>query len=168
MTVGLGEDVKQFHRRFVTGVTVVTTMPAATPYGLALNAFASVSVSPATVLACVAKSSSTHDVLAEAQRFAVNLLAHDQLAVANRFATKAADKFDGLDWAVGEFGCPILSGTCAHLEAEVTTRVPTSTHTVFIGEVLRAVSTDRPPLVYAASRFFDGGALRPVSPEPSC
>lgn len=168
MTAGLSEDTKQFHRRFVTGVTVVTTMAAATPYGLALNAFASVSVSPATILVCVAKSSSTHDILADAQRFAVNLLSHDQLTVANRFATKAADKFDGVDWSVGEFGCPILAGSCAHLEAELTTRVPTSTHTVFFGEVLRAVSTDLPPLVYAGAQFFDGGALRPVSPEPSC
>lgn len=162
MTIGLDDDIKAFHRKFVTGLTVVTTTAAGRPYGLCLNAFASVSLSPATILVCVAHSSSTHDVLLRAQRFAVNLLAYDQLAIAQRFATRDINKFGELPWRIGEYGSPVLDGVCACLEAEITSRVPTSTHTVFFGEVLGAVSCDRPPLVYAASQFFDGAELQPV------
>ncbi|AKS30715.1 flavin reductase family protein [Mycolicibacterium goodii] len=158
------DDIKAFHRKFVTGITVVTTMADGTPYGLALNAFASVSVDPATILVCVATSSSTHDVLARTPRFAVNLLACDQLSVAQRFATKASDKFVGLDWTTGEFGSPILSGACAHLEAETVEKIPASTHTVFFGRVLRAASDDTAPLVYSDTKFFDGSALTPAQP----
>ncbi|PJK18859.1 flavin reductase family protein [Mycolicibacterium goodii] len=158
------DDVRAFHRKFVTGITVVTTMAAGTPYGLALNAFASVSVDPATILVCVATSSSTHDVLVRTSRFAVNLLAHDQLSVAQRFATKSSDKFADIEWFTGEFGSPVLAGSCAHLEAETVEKIPASTHTVFFGRVLRAASTDTAPLVYSESAFFDGSALTPARP----
>ena len=155
--------MKQVNRRFITGVTVVTAMDGETPKGLAVNAFASVTVSPAVILVCVAKTSSTHDILFRAQRFAVNLLAGDQSGVAQRFATKSADKFADILWHYGDHGMPILDGTCAHLEAEISARVRTSTHTVFFGDVLAAHSDEAAPLIYAGSQFFDGGALQPVT-----
>ncbi|GAB2963411.1 flavin reductase family protein [Amycolatopsis acidiphila] len=157
-----GEDVRGFHRRFVTGVTIVTTMADGVPRGLAVNAFASVTVSPAVILVCVAKTSSTHEVLFRAERFAVNLLAHDQLPVARTFAAKGADKFAGLAWHQGHHGTPVLDGTCAHLEAEIAHRIRTSTHTVFLGSVLHAHSTPLAPLLYTNSQFYDGSELVPA------
>lgn len=161
-TVPPEQQIKAFHRKFATGVTVVTTMDGDRPRGLAVNAFSSVTVSPATILVCVARTSSTHDVLFGASRFAVNLLAHDQLHVAGRFATKVADKFAELDWHQGEFGMPVLDGACAYLEADISTRVRTSSHTVFFGEVLAAAASESAPLIYADAQFFDGSALQPV------
>jgi flavin reductase (DIM6/NTAB) family NADH-FMN oxidoreductase RutF len=157
------EEIKAFHRKFVTGVTIVTTTDGEEPRGLALNAFTSVTVTPAMVLVCVAKSSTTHDALFAADRFAVNLLSRDQLDVAVRFATKSPDKFNGLAWHVGEHGCPIIDNSCARLEAEITMRIRTSTHTVFFGRVLTARSSDAAPLVYLGSAFFDGSQLQPVA-----
>ncbi len=160
VTEPTADDIKAFHRKFVTGVTIVTTATDGQPRGLALNAFTSVTVSPAMVLVCVAKSSTTHDALFAADRFAVNLLSRDQLPVAQKFATKSADKFSELAWHTGQHGCPIVDGSCAHLEAEITMRVRTSTHTVFFGRVLRANSSDAAPLVYVGAEFFDGGQLQ--------
>jgi flavin reductase (DIM6/NTAB) family NADH-FMN oxidoreductase RutF len=156
------EEIKAFHRKFVTGVTIVTTTHGDQPRGLALNAFTSVTVSPAMVLVCVAKSSSTHDALFAADHFAVNLLSRDQLPVAQRFATKATDKFSKIDWHIGQHGSPIIDDSCAHLEAAITMRVRTSTHTVFFGRVLNANSSDAAPLVYLGSEFFDGAQLHSV------
>ena len=76
------DEIKAFHRKFVTGVTIVTTSQGHEPRGLALNAFTSVTVSPAMVLVCVAKSSTTHDALFAADHFAVNLLSGNQLDIA--------------------------------------------------------------------------------------
>ncbi|WP_082753672.1 flavin reductase family protein [Mycobacterium sp. NAZ190054] len=157
------EQIKAFHRKFATGVTVVTTMAHGRPRGLAVNAFTSVTVSPAVILVCVARSSSTHDALFGATRFAVNLLAHDQVDVAARFATKSEDKFAGLAWHTGPHGMPVLDGACAHLEAETSTRARTSSHTVFFGEVLSAHAADSAPLIYADAQFYDGAALQPVT-----
>jgi flavin reductase (DIM6/NTAB) family NADH-FMN oxidoreductase RutF len=158
-TTSAERQIKAFHRKFATGVTVVTTMDEGRPRGLAVNAFASVTVSPAMILVCVARSSSTHDVLFGASRFAVNLLAHDQVDVAARFAAKSDDKFAGLAWRPGPHGMPVLNGACAHLEASISTRVRTSSHTVFFGEVLSADATSTAPLIYADARFYDGAAL---------
>ena len=96
--------VKQVNRRFVTGVTVVTTMDGGVPRGLAVNAFASVSLEPPTVMVCVQRTSGTHDCLFRAGHLAVNILSTDQLDVVTRFAGKSPDKFAGLDWAPGPFG----------------------------------------------------------------
>jgi flavin reductase (DIM6/NTAB) family NADH-FMN oxidoreductase RutF len=158
------EEIRGFHRKFVTGVTIVTATDGQKPRGLALNAFSSVTVSPAMVLVCVNKTSSTHDVLFSAKTFAVNLLSRDQLDVANRFAAKSDDKFSGLDWHTGDHGSPIIENSCAYLEAEISMRVRTSTHTVFFGRVLSAHSTDNEPLVYLGGEFFDGAKLENLLP----
>jgi flavin reductase (DIM6/NTAB) family NADH-FMN oxidoreductase RutF len=157
------EEIKAFHRKFVTGVTIVTTTHGQQPRGLALNAFTSVTVSPAMVLVCVAKSSTTHDALFAADHFAVNLRSRDQLGIAQRFATKSTDKFSSLDWHYGEHGSPIIDNSCAHLEAEIRMRVRTSTHTVFFGRVLNAHTNEAAPLVYLGAEFFDGAQLQPMA-----
>ena len=156
----LGSDlVKQVNRRFVTGVTVVTTMDGEVPRGLAVNAFASVSLEPPTVMVCVQRTSGTHDCLFRAGHLAVNILSTDQLDVVTRFAGKSPDKFAGLDWAPGPFGSPLLARSSAQMEVEIRERLQASTHTVFICRVVDARVADTPPMIYSAGRFFDGGAL---------
>lgn len=156
------DQLRAFHRKFVTGVTIVTTMDRDAPRGLAVNAFSSVSLDPALILVCVAKTSSTYEPLFRAERFAVNLLAGDQAGAARHFATKNPDKFRDVHWHTGEHGSPILDGACASLEAEVRERVRAATHTIFIGRVLSATCTDTAPLVYMGSGFYDGARLEPA------
>jgi flavin reductase (DIM6/NTAB) family NADH-FMN oxidoreductase RutF len=155
--------MKQVNRRFVTGVTVVTVLDGDTPKGLAVNAFASISLDPPTVMVCVQRTSSTHDCLYRAQHLAINILSTDQLDVVNRFATKSADKFAGLDWRRGPFGSPLLDRSSARMEVQIRERLQANTHTVFICRVLDAAVTDGHPLVYSAGRFFDSAALTPLS-----
>ena len=151
--------MKQVNRRFVTGVTVVTTMDDGTPRGLAVNAYSSISLDPPTVLVCIMRTSTTHDCLYRARHLAINILSTDQLDVVDRFASKAADKFAGLDWAPGPFGSPLIGRSSAWMEVELRERLQASTHTIFIGRVVHADVTDRHAMVYCASNFFDGGAL---------
>jgi flavin reductase (DIM6/NTAB) family NADH-FMN oxidoreductase RutF len=160
---GVGEaTVRAVHRQFVTGVTVVTTAVDGVPRGLAVNAFASVSLTPPLVLICVASSSSTHEHLFRSEHFAVNVLAAGQAAIVRRFASKEADKFAGLDWRPGPVGSPLLTGTSAYLEAAACERIRASTHTAFVGEIIAAEAFDRPPLVYMAGKLYDPGQLLPV------
>ena len=154
--------MKQVNRQFVTGVTVVTAMDGETPRGLAVNAFASISLDPPTVMVCVQRTSGTHDCLFRAGHLAINILSIDQLDVVNRFAAKSADKFSGLDWHPGPFGSPFIDRSSAQVEVEIRERLQASTHTVFICRVVEASVTDRTPMVYSAGRFFDGGALTPL------
>ena len=57
------EAVRAAHRKFVTGVTIVTTEDDGVPLGLAVNAFTSVSLSPPLILVCVSHTSSTYGAL---------------------------------------------------------------------------------------------------------
>lgn len=155
--------MKQVNRQFVTGVTVVTAMDGDRPKGLAVNAFASISLDPPTVMVCVQQTSSTYGCLFRASHLAINILSTDQLDVVTRFATKSDDKFSGLDWEPGPFGSPLLDRSSARMEVEIRERLQASTHTIFICRVVDAAVTDRTPMVYSAGGFFDGGALTALS-----
>ncbi len=154
--------MKQVNRQFVTGVTVVTAMDGDAPRGLAVNAFSSISLDPATVMVCVQRTSSTHDCLFLSDHLAINILSRDQLDVVERFATKSADKFAGLEWEPGPYGSPLIARSSARMEVEIRERLQASTHTVFICRVVHAAVEERTPMIYSAGRFFDGDALTPL------
>ncbi|MGD6747407.1 flavin reductase [Streptomyces sp. BH106] len=154
--------VKGVHRKFITGVTVVTTDDDGTPRGLAVNAFASISLDPPMVLVCVQRSSSTHPALHRATHIGINILAADQLDVAKVFASKGTDKFAALDWAPGEHGAPLLAGSAAQLEVEIGERLEAGSHTVFTGRVVSASHSELAPLVYSGGGFFDISQTAPL------
>jgi len=166
MTTPTGPDLdtmKQVNRQFITGVTVVTTMDDEKPRGLAVNAFSSVSLDPPTVMVAVQRTSSTHDCLFRATHLAINILSTNQLDVVGVFATKADDKFAGLDWEPGPFGSPLLKRSGAQMEVEIRERLQASTHTLFVCRVVHATVSDRHPMVYSTGKFFDGGTLTPLA-----
>jgi len=151
--------VKEVHRGVATGVTIVTVAVDGRPYGLAVNAFSSVSLEPPAVLACVAKSSLTHRHLVECQHVGINVLAHDQTEVALAFARSGGDKFVDLDWYEGSFGVPLIAGSAGHLEVEIDQRLDAYTHTIFVGRVLKAAAHARPPLLYVNGNLIDSAEI---------
>lgn len=158
------ERVKGFHRTFVTGVTAVTTLDGVTgePRGLVVNAFSALSLDPPSIVVCVQKTSASYRHLFARDHLAVNILAADQAEVASRFASKAPDKFASVGWRPAPAGSPILDGAAAWLEARITERIQSSTHTMFIAEVIAVDYSDRAPLLYASGRFYDGGQLTEI------
>ncbi len=151
--------LRSMHRKMITGVTVVAVDTPTGPRGLAVNAFASVSLEPPLILICVQKTSSTYAHLMAARYFAVNVLAADQVAVARVFATKQERKFDQVGWHQGEHGVPLIDGASASMEVELQDTLHAQTHTIFIGRVSRVSGSAVPPLVYTEGKFFDGGHL---------
>ncbi len=81
-----------------------------------------------------------------------------------RLAGKDPDKFSGIDWSPGPYGSPVLDGAAAWLEAEITERLQASTHTLFIARVLAAGTREKPPLLYASGKFYDGTVLEQTTP----
>jgi flavin reductase (DIM6/NTAB) family NADH-FMN oxidoreductase RutF len=157
--VELREVVRRVHRQFPTGVTIVTTQHDGVPYGLAVNAFASVTLEPPIVLVCIAGTSATYPHLFLGDEIAVNILAYDQRDVVAGFARSGGEKFSGLDWREGDNGCPILGGVSAYLELHVERRLPVFTHTIFVGRVTHADASNRPPLIYLGGQTFESTSL---------
>ncbi|HEY0615112.1 MAG TPA: flavin reductase family protein [Candidatus Elarobacter sp.] len=143
-------------RRFATGVAIVTTALDGRIHGFTVNAFASVSADPPTVLICVNRSAMAHPLIATSQRFCVNILALDQRPLAERFAGgEPRSRFEGVGYHLGPSGSPILDGTIAHLDCSVTEELTSSTHTIFLGAVLEAGWRDAAPLGYFNRTYRD-------------
>lgn len=157
------EALKEFNRKFVTGVTVVTTTDSeGRPRGLTLSAYTPVSLDPPLVVVCVQKTSSTYPSLFESEHLGINIIANTQRAVVDKFATKTDDKFAGLDWHPGPAGSPLIGGSAASIEAEIKERFQAKTHTVFVARVTHLEVSDLAPMlyVYMSGRFYDGASLK--------
>lgn len=154
------EQLKDFNKQFVTGVTVITTHDdAGNPRGLAANAYCSVSLDPPLILVCVQKTSSTYPSLFRSEHIGINILSTEQRGTLNVFASKAHDKFAEVAWHTGPNGTPLLDDSSAAIEVEIKERFQALTHTIFIGRVRHAESVDNTPILYKAGQFFDSDGL---------
>jgi flavin reductase (DIM6/NTAB) family NADH-FMN oxidoreductase RutF len=154
--------LRNIHRRFPTGVTIVATLDQqGEPRGLLVNAFASVSLEPPLVLVCVSRRSRTYEHFFRSDSFAATILAVDQVSLASRFAQSGGEKFEHAAWHAGITGVPIVDNACAYLELMIQDRAQAKTHTVLIGRVIDAGVSDRPPLLYMQGGFWDPTSARP-------
>ncbi|OXC73958.1 flavin reductase [Caballeronia sordidicola] len=152
-------DTAEFRRAlgaFVTGVTVVTTIqPDGSPRGFTANSFTSVSLDPALILVCIAKTASSHPVFSVTQRFAVSVLAEDQRPVSGVFASKSADKFAQVDWHARRTGSPVMDGAAASFDCETHQVVDAGDHIILIGRVVDFTHTSATPLGYCRGAYVD-------------
>lgn len=143
---------------FATGVTVVTA-GGVSPRGMTANSFTSVSLDPALVLLCVRKDAGMHRALAEADTFAVSVLAAGQEDVARHFASSSrpagARQFDAVDWLPGRAAdAPLIAGAAAHFECARWRTYDGGDHTIYVARVLALDELPGcEPLVFHRGRF---------------
>ncbi len=149
-------DPREFRNalgRFATGVTVVTTRAQdGAPVGITANSFASVSLEPALVLWSAAKSSSRHDCFAQAEAFAIHILAQDQQDIAQRFTRNGAG-FAGLELDPSAEDVPLLRGVLARFECRREAVYPGGDHTIIVGRVQRFASDEGAPLLFSQGAY---------------
>ena len=134
---------------FATGVTILTARDAAGgDHGMTVSAFASVSLTPPVVLACIAHDADMHRVLKSAASFAINVLASDQEPLSRRFAAEPDNRFGGVPFTRGASGVILLGGAIAHLECRRVSWQEAGDHGICIGEVERATVGAGEPLLY--------------------
>ncbi len=133
---------------FASGITVVTTEWNGKPYGMTVASFASLSLRPPLVVICIEKSVKTHDAIASAKRFAVNILAADQGEISTRFASRSEDKFTGVEWTSGTLGMPLIVNALTSIECTLHDQLPGGDHSIFVGEVVATTVRQGKPLLY--------------------
>jgi flavin reductase (DIM6/NTAB) family NADH-FMN oxidoreductase RutF len=161
-SVPTADQMRAVHRRFITGVTVVTTMDRDEPKGLVVNAFMSLSLEPPVVMVAIQRTSSTYPFLFSSDYMAVNMLSVRNAGAVRKFASKDPDKFSGVSWHRGPNGSPLLDGASAYIETVIRERIQASTHTVFISKVVFADSFGEPPLIYYEGQFWTSVGLEAV------
>ena len=148
------QDLRQILGKFLTGVTVVTTLDQhEVPVGFTANSFTSVSLEPPLVLVCLAQSAGLAPVFRRATSFAINILSTDQEAISNGFARKDADRFAKVNWQGEKTGSPIIEDCAAWLDCEMYEKIIAGDHILLIGCIVGAEKTDRHPLGYYQGRY---------------
>lgn len=165
--VGAGRqrDVEQRALRdvmgqFATGVTVLTAA-GEFPHGMTANAVTSVSLEPPLVLCCVAHTARLHKSVIAAGGFGVSVLGAEQEGVARYFANRnrpsGAEQFDSVDWFPGQHtGAPLIAGSLAWLECELSEVYAGGDHSIFLGSVLTASRGGGQVLMFHAGGFHHG------------
>ena len=136
---------------WASGVSIVTTIDkTGTPFGLTMNAVSSLSLTPPMFLVCVDNNSDTLAPMLETQIFGINILSGSQQSISNNFAKKGADKFDNIDWSLGEFGVPVISGALLSIECSVYNVCEGGDHQIVCGLVKGWLNDDEAdgPLLY--------------------
>ena len=143
-------------RRFATGVTIVTTRNGDVIHGFTVNAFASVTAEPPTVLVCVNRTARAHPIISESGGFCVNILALEQQVLAEKFqGGEPHERFRDVVHRAGPSGSPILDNVLAYVDCSVEEEVSAGTHTIFIGRVLEAGERPGVPLGYYDRAYRD-------------
>lgn len=144
-------------RKFASGVALITSAAAGHRAGLVATAISSVSTAPPTLLVCINRSASAHEVIDRSEVYAVNLLAAADLDLVDVFSKSArrAERFTSGDWQTQITGAPVLASALAAFDCKVVQRLAYETHTIFLGEVLqvRIAGQDVDPLLYMDSAF---------------
>ena len=143
---------KAFHS-LSYGVYIVSTWDNGRPTGCTANCAAQITSSPATVMVSINKDNYTNKCIADCGHFAISVLAENSdPAIIGTFgfrSGKDCDKFDSVAYAVKDT-MPVVSDSCAYIVCRVIGTMDTSTHTVFLGEVIGAdVTSSNPPMTYA-------------------
>jgi len=148
-------DSRQFRRtlgRFATGVTVVTMLGGdGESYGITVNSFMSLSLTPPLIAVSIDKRAGAHATLLGAERFGVSVLSGEQSDLSDHFAGRAValavDPFASLA------GFPVIAGAIGALVCRSERTVDVGDHTLFIGEVETVERRDDQPLIFFGGHY---------------
>lgn len=147
-------DYRRVLGRIPTGVAIIAGMDGATPVGVAVGSFTSVSLDPPLVGFFIATTSTTWPVIEQSGGFCASVLGADQDGVSQQFATSGADRFAVCGWRSSPARRPIIEGAVAWLDCSIEDILPAGDHRLVIGRIeSMASSADPEPLVFLGGRY---------------
>lgn len=147
-----GERLREAMRRWVAGVTIVTSQDADHRHGMTVNSFTSLSLDPPLVGVTLASNTRTHALVRSSGRYGVTILSLEQAHLSDIFSGKVPDgndRFEGVEVFHLIGSVPLIQGGLAAVECRVVFEHPMGNSTLFIGEVEAAWHReDGEPLIY--------------------
>ena len=132
---------KKVLRNLSYGVYVVTSKDIDRNVGCIANSIMQVTSNPSVIAVSINHDNYTNKVIKENNKFGVSILKETTDAkIIGTFGYKSSkdnDKFDGINFKeISEI--PVLENTCGYMVCKVIDTMETSTHTIFLGEVIEA------------------------------
>lgn len=121
------------------GVYVVSTLDGERPTGCIANSVMQITSSPVTVALSINHDNFTNSCIKASKKFAVSILSEQSdpglIGTFGFQSGKDVNKFDSVPYDLKE-GVPVLKTGCGYMVFKVTDTLETSTHTIFVGELL--------------------------------
>ncbi|MFQ9515814.1 MAG: flavin reductase [Eubacterium sp.] len=136
------------------GVYIVSTMDDGRATGCTANSAMQITSSPATVAISINHDNYTNECIKKHGLFSVSILAEDSdSTLIGKFGFQSGrdtHKFMGVDFDVIK-ETPVINDSCGYVICRVIDTMETSTHTVFLGEVIDAevLGEGRSAMTYA-------------------
>ena len=144
--------------QLVTGATIVTArVPRGRAVGITASSVTSLSLEPPMLLVRVGRDAEIHDVLLEAERFGVNVLAAGQVDLAHRFAQRERQHLEEGELITSPGGAPMIPGTLARIECRRRARLDGGDHTIITGTLEWSEVGEGRPLCYFGGRYAELG-----------
>ena len=125
------------------GVYVTTTMDGERPVGCITNSIMQITSEPATIAVSVNHNNYTNECIEKTGKFAFSILGvNSDPGLIGTFgfqSSRNVDKFADVEYELAE-GIPVVKDTLGYVVCRVINKMETSTHTVFLGEVIAAES----------------------------
>ena len=132
---------KKVLRNLSYGVYVVTSKDKDRNIGCVANSIMQVTSNPSVIALSINHDNYTNKIIKETNVFGVSIL--KERADANIIGTfgfkssKDTDKFNNIDYKE-ILGIPVLKDTCGYMICKVIDTMETSTHTIFLGQVIES------------------------------
>jgi flavin reductase (DIM6/NTAB) family NADH-FMN oxidoreductase RutF len=148
------QDYRKALGCFATGIAIVTASgPNEKHFGLTINSFSSVSLDPPLVLWSLQNNSPSLPIFKACHHFGISILREGQEEISSRFASKAENKFEGIEVLLSETGVPLISGALAHFECKNEIQHPGGDHLIFLGEVVHYQWSNGHPLLFYRGNY---------------
>lgn len=132
---------KNVFRDMSYGVYIISTLDGTRPTGCVANSAMQITSEPASIAVSINHDNYTNGCIEKTGKFALSILSEQSDAgLIGTFgfqSGKDVDKFDNVE-AVKKEGISVVADACGYIVCKVVDKMETSTHTVFLGEVMDA------------------------------
>lgn len=140
-------------RNLSYGVYVISTLDGKRLTGCTVNSIMQITSSPATIAVSMNHDNYTNSCMQKNKKFAINILAEtSDSSIIGTFgfqSGKDINKFESVSYFM-EQDLPIIEDSCGYIVCQIIDTMETTTHTVFLAEVLDGdVLKKDPAMTYA-------------------
>lgn len=144
---------KNVFRNLSYGVYVVSTADGERPTGCIANSAMQITSSPATIAVSMNHDNYTNSCIEKSGKFALSILSEQSdPGIIGQFgfqSGKDVNKFDSVKHTIKE-GIAVVDDSCGYIVCKIIDKMETSTHTVFLGEVIDGDTLEAAPaMTYA-------------------
>lgn len=128
-------------RNLSYGVYIISTWDKGRPVGCVANSVMQITSSPATVMLSINHDNYTNQCIKDSGYISISILSENTdpgiIGKFGYYSSKDTDKFEGIKYSI-KGTMPVIDDSVGYLVGKVTDRMETSTHTVFLAELMEA------------------------------